>query len=115
MICCRHNEERRKTMTMRKLTMFALLVTLLGTAFGHPMPVYAKEARAAVVAPVAKVNLNQAGLDELESIKGIGPALAERIMAHRKENGNFKTVEDLMKVKGIGQSKFDRIKDQLAV
>ena len=63
----------------------------------------------------APVNLNQASLEELESIKGVGPALAERIIAYRSENGKFKTAEDLMNVKGIGQAKFGRIKEQVMV
>ena len=84
-----------------------------------PVPSMAKDANPQPAASQAhelvKVDINKAGLEELESIKGIGPALAERIIAYRNENGKFKTREDLISVKGIGQAKFNRIKDQLLV
>lgn len=103
--------------TTKKMALVLALV-LLGSATLMPVHALAREARAAEVpagVQMAKVNLNQASLEQLESIKGVGPALAERISTYRKDNGNFKSVEDLRKVKGIGQAKFDRIKDQIAV
>jgi competence protein ComEA len=50
------------------------------------------------------VSLNRAGDKELEELPGIGPALAGRIVAWREANGGFKSVEDLLKVSGIGES-----------
>jgi competence protein ComEA len=50
------------------------------------------------------VSLNRAGDKELEDLPGIGPALAGRIVAWREANGGFKSVEDLLKVSGIGES-----------
>ena len=103
--------------TTKKIALMLALV-LLGSASLAPVVAVAKEARAAEVpvgSNLAKVNLNQANLEQLESIKGVGPALAERISAYRKESGNFKSIEDLRKVKGFGQAKFDRIKDQITV
>ncbi|HWQ15869.1 MAG TPA: ComEA family DNA-binding protein [Roseiflexaceae bacterium] len=55
------------------------------------------------------VNINTAGPAELDALPGIGPALAERIIAHREANGPFQAVEDLRAVKGIGASLFARI------
>jgi competence ComEA-like helix-hairpin-helix protein len=52
------------------------------------------------------VNINTADEPALTALKGIGPALAARIAAYRKENGAFQKKEDLMKVKGIGPAKF---------
>lgn len=104
--------------TTKKMALVLALV-LLGSATLMPVHALAREAKAAEIPAasvhMAKVNLNQAGLEQLESIKGVGPALAERISTYRKENGNFKSVEDLRNVKGIGQAKFDRIKDQITV
>jgi competence protein ComEA len=50
------------------------------------------------------VSLNRAGDKELEELPGIGPALAGRIVAWREANGGFKSVQDLLKVSGIGES-----------
>lgn len=58
-----------------------------------------------------KVDLNSATFTELNSLPGIGPVTAERILEFRRENGPFKRVEDLMNVRGIGEKKFLRIKD----
>jgi len=62
-----------------------------------------------------KVNINAAGLDELQKLPGIGPKIAQRILDYRKQSGNFKRIEDLMKVRGIGEKVFLKLKDQLAV
>lgn len=52
---------------------------------------------------VAKININKASVDELTQIKYIGPKLAERIVKYRTEHGPFERVEDITKVKGIGE------------
>ncbi|PIU41805.1 MAG: hypothetical protein COS99_03265 [Candidatus Omnitrophica bacterium CG07_land_8_20_14_0_80_42_15] len=57
------------------------------------------------------VNINTAREDELAALKGIGPKLAARIIEYRKANGYFSIKEDLKKVKGIGQHKFEEIKE----
>ena len=63
----------------------------------------------------ASIDLNIAGPEQLETLPGVGPALAERIVEHRKENGAFKRIEDLMNVKGIGEKKFLKFKDLIYV
>jgi len=62
-----------------------------------------------------KININTAGPDELESIKGVGKALAERIVEYRNSKGAFVIIEDIKNVKGIGSSLFEKIKDRIAV
>jgi len=62
-----------------------------------------------------KVNINTASAAELEKLPQIGPQIARRIVDFRKESGGFKRIEDLMKVKGIGEKTFDRLKDLITV
>lgn len=62
-----------------------------------------------------KINLNTATLEELTKLKRIGPAYAQRIIDYREKYGPFEKIEDLMKVKGIGQKTFDANKDIITV
>lgn len=61
----------------------------------------------------APVNVNQATALELQELPGIGPALAERIVAHREAKGAFKNAEQLAEVKGIGQKKMEKFRDRI--
>jgi len=61
-----------------------------------------------------KININEASLEDLESLKGVGGSLAGRILEYRSKNGNFRSIEELKKVKGIGDKLFNRIKDKVA-
>ncbi len=66
-------------------------------------------------APKAKVNINTATASELETLPRVGPKVAQRIIDFRTKNGNFKKVEEIMKVQGIGEKVFDDIKDLITV
>lgn len=68
-----------------------------------------------VTAAFAKVNINTATADELAGLNGIGKAKAEAIVAYRTTNGNFANVEDLTKVKGIGEKIIEKIKPEITV
>lgn len=59
------------------------------------------------------VNINTADAERLATLKGIGPALAQRIIDYREQNGAFKSVDDIKNVRGIGQKKFDAFKDKI--
>lgn len=61
------------------------------------------------------VNINKGTQTELETLPGIGPAMALRIIEHRKENGNFENIEDIKNVKGIGDAKYENIKNNICV
>jgi competence protein ComEA len=61
------------------------------------------------------IMINRATVKEFESLDGIGPVLANRIVTYRKTNGPFTTIEDILKVPGIGQSKFAQFKEKLRV
>lgn len=64
---------------------------------------------------VGLINLNTATVQELDGLPGIGPAIAQRIIDWRDENGGFEVVDDLKKVKGIGDALFTGVKDQVSV
>lgn len=61
------------------------------------------------------ININTAGIPELESLPGIGTTLANRIVEYRKNNGTFRKVEDIKNVSGIGEKKFEAIKELITV
>lgn len=61
------------------------------------------------------ININTASLEQLMSLSGIGESKAKSIISYREENGNFKAIEDITKVSGIGQALYEKIKDYITV
>ncbi len=64
--------------------------------------------------PLPPVDVNTAGGEELQTLRGIGPVLAERIIAYREEHGPFGSLEELLEVKGIGPATLDGLRDYAA-
>lgn len=62
-----------------------------------------------------KVNINTANQTELETLPGIGASIATKIISYRNKNGKFINIEDIKKVNGIGESKYEKIKDLIKV
>ena len=62
-----------------------------------------------------KVNINTATQAELETLPGIGPSIAVKIINYRKENGKFAKIEDIKKVSGIGENKYSKIKELIKI
>ena len=63
----------------------------------------------------SKVNINTADLAALESLPGIGPSLAQRIIDYRQAHGSFERIEDIMEVSGIGEAIFEGLQDLITV
>ena len=63
----------------------------------------------------APVNINTADLDQLTTLPGIGKSIAQRIIDYRKEHGPFKSVDELLGVRGIGERSLSRIKDRVTI
>jgi competence protein ComEA len=61
------------------------------------------------------ISINRAGSKQLEELPGIGPALSSRIIAWREANGGFKSIEDLLKVSGIGENLLSGLKDSVTL
>ena len=66
-------------------------------------------------AKTSKVNINSATQTELETLPGIGPSTALKIINYRKEKGKFNKIEDIKNVNGIGESKFNKIKEFIKI
>ena len=62
-----------------------------------------------------KVNINKASITELQKISGIGESTAKKIIEYRNTNGKFKSIEDLKNIQGIGDKKYDSIKEEVTV
>ncbi len=67
------------------------------------------------VAAETKININTAGLSELDSLKGIGPSKAQAIIDYRTEHGPFNSPNDLVNVSGIGEKTLEKIIDDICV
>jgi competence protein ComEA len=66
-------------------------------------------------AGTAPININTASAAELASLKGIGPAKAQAIVEHRDKNGQFKSVDDLKLVRGVGDKMLEQLRPQVTV
>jgi len=93
---------RRFVATGLALAMTALLVSGTAMAAGKP-------------APTAKVNLNTASIEQLTTLPGVGPKLAARIVEYRQKSGTFRSPQELMNVKGVGEKNFAKIEAWLSV
>jgi competence ComEA-like helix-hairpin-helix protein len=65
--------------------------------------------------PAHPININTAGSTELQQVPGIGPSTAQKILDTRKSYGTFKTVDDLLAIKGIGPKKLEKMRKYLTV
>jgi len=106
---------------MRALVMFLAVLALaaLPASASESQKAAGGSARASSskspAAPSSPININTATQAQFESLPGIGPKVAQRIVEYRQKNGQFKKIEDLMNVKGIGEKSFVKLKPYLTV
>lgn len=87
-----------------------MMKALLALAFCLALPLCASE-----TAPKKPINLNTATATELMQLPHVGAKTAERIISFRKQHGNFRRVEEIMNVKGIGEKSFAKMKPYLTL
>ena len=100
---------------MRRIVLILLLLALATSSGLCHEPSPAPTGAAASPAAPAPVDLNAASPEQLDTLPGIGPALAARIVAYREEHGPFTEVEQLNKVKGIGVRTLEKLRPLLVL
>jgi competence protein ComEA len=98
----KRQEGKMQRKTKHILAAILLVTFLVGTGIGT-----------ALAQEQVKVNINTATVDELSTLKRIGPSYAQRIVDYREQNGPFEKPEDIMKVRGIGLKTFEANKDMI--
>jgi competence protein ComEA len=94
---------------------FALLVEMTPTPQNAPTTPAQTPGAAQTPTAVARIDINTATLEELQTLPGIGPVLAQRIIEYRETYGPFVDIEELLNVEGIGESLLERIRDLITV
>jgi comEA protein len=90
-----------------KIRFFLFLLTLCF--------VFAAMAGAAKKPPLKPININTANSEELQQVPGIGPVTADKILQMRKSYGAFKSVDDLLSIKGLGKKRLEKMRKYLTV
>ena len=119
--------ERQEKTTKVYLAFFALTIVFLSAVLCRAVTdrrlavtsdysvTVQREAAERLIPERTLVNVNTASAEELEALTGIGPALAEAIVSYRDEHGAFKTPEELMNVKGIGEGKLSAFRAEITL
>jgi competence protein ComEA len=98
-------------MKATKMKIACVLILCLGMTISS-VSVLAQKSSPAVT---ERINLNSATLEQLQTLPGIGPVIAKSIIDHRAKVGKFSRIEEIINVKGVGEKKFQKIKDRLIV
>src|SRR5437660_5894839 len=96
-------------MATRPLTVRLFLTLIIGLCVSLTPGIAKKKP------PAKPVNINTATSEELQQVPGIGPATAEKILQMRKSYGTFKSVDDLLSIKGIGKKRLEKMRKYLTV
>jgi competence protein ComEA len=108
---------------MKATRWLAAMVLVLWSASGGTVPARAEDKPAPPAKGAAradaqagpKVNINEASRADLMKLEGVGPGMAQKIIAHREAHGRFKRVEDLLKVDGVGKTVLEKNAGRLTV
>ena len=100
------------TNSEKKVIVFIIVVLICGSLAGFFRVESLEEENNCVFSPV---DINTATKEELTLIPYIGPVIAERILTYRHRNKGFKTKDEVLRIKGIGKAKFEKIEDRICV
>ncbi|HTY64380.1 MAG TPA: ComEA family DNA-binding protein [Acidobacteriota bacterium] len=98
-------------MKSRRARMVCILALCLGLALSSVSVMAQKSAHPST----EKININSATSEQFQSLPGIGPATAKAILEYRAKVGKFNKIDEIINVKGIGEKKFQKIKDRLVI
>jgi competence protein ComEA len=96
----------------RRVLIFFIVVLLVGSIAGVLIPAPVKTTNSLATFPIS---INSATAEELTLLPGVGDVTAERILEYRSKNNGFKSKDEIMRVKGIGKVKFEKIKDKICI
>lgn len=100
----------------RRAVLFLTCLSLIGLAVNYAAKLHSPIATFLdPESALSKININRAGYEELLDLKGLTPSLAQKLIEYRQENGPFEDLRELKKVKGIGERRFEKIKDCLSL
>ena len=100
---------------MKTLSMIMLVLAFSTPSWAQSEPASSVSAQKTEQVVQTKVNLNGATAQELAELKSIGIKKAQRIVTYRTDNGNFKSIDDLVNVKGIGKAILEKNRDRLVL
>lgn len=104
------------TLQERRVVLFLSTIVLLGLGINFACKINSRIDRFTKVDDcIIKIDINQAGYQDLLEIKGISSRLAKNIIAYRNNYGLFRDLEELKEVKGIGEFRYNQIKDYLNI
>jgi len=97
------------------VSMFVVMSFVVGFVFAANAYSAEKAASSSDAKKSDKININTAGVDQLKKLPRIGEKMANRVIDYRKKNGKFKKLEDLMKVRGIGEKTFKGFEGMITI
>jgi len=107
------NGSSRRSMSV--VTSLCLVAAMFVLALGPTLAAEGKAAKPAADQPSRQIDINKATAVELTAIPGVGSVIAQRIVEFREKQGPYRRVDDLLKVKGIGEKSLERIRPHVKV